>query len=137
MDKNANGTQELRSKLSTLHEQDSSARGWKVRPCVSRRHNNLQQNSSRAQAVVDLLKEAKLKVKLKKCSFFQREIEFLGHQISKNGITPTKSKIEALFRYKQPTTLKQLLSFLGLASYYRKFIDHFTMIAHALYECCI
>jgi hypothetical protein len=96
-----------------------------------------QEHKQHVQSIVDLLKEAQLKVKLKKCSFFQREIEFLGHQISKNGITPTKSKIEALFRYKQPTTLKQLLSFLGLASYYRKFIDHFTMIAHALYECCI
>ena len=44
------------------------------------------------------------------------------------------NEIEALFRYNQPTTLKQLLGFLGLANYYRKFIEHFAEIAHSLYE---
>ena len=88
------------------------------------------------EEVVELLKAAQLKIKLKKCSYFQREIEFLGHHIANGKISPTKSKIEALFRYNQPTTLKQLFSFLGLASYYRKFIEQFTKLAHALYKCC-
>ena len=48
---------------------------------------------------------------------------------------PSPSKVEALYRYEEPKTLKQLLSFLGLASYYRKFIEHFTELAHELYEC--
>ena len=96
-----------------------------------------QQHKKDIEAVVELLREAQLKIKIKKCSYFQREIEFLGHNISNGRITPTKSKIEALFRYPQPVTLKQLFSFLGLASYYRKFIENFTKLAHALYECCM
>ena len=77
----------------------------------------------------------RVRVKLRKCSFFQREIEFLGHLIRKGTIKPSPLKVEALYRYEEPKTLKQLLSFLGLASYYRKFIEHFTELAHELYEC--
>ena len=84
--------------------------------------------------VTDVLKRAQMKIKLKKCVFFAKELEFLGHLISNGKIRPSKRKIEALFRYEQPTTLKQLLGFLGLANYYRKFIEHFAEIAHSLYE---
>ena len=87
------------------------------------------------ESVVELLKDAQLKIKLRKCSYFQKEIEFPGHCIAKGHINPTKSKIEALFTYNAPRTVKQLFSFLGLASYYRKFIENFTKLAHALYEC--
>ena len=86
--------------------------------------------------VVDMLRKAEMKIKLKKCQFFLREIEFLGNTISGGKIRPNKGKIEALMRYPRPMTLKQLFSFLGLASYYRKFIENFTKLAHALYECC-
>ena len=96
---------------------------------------SVEQHKLDLEAVVQLLKEAQLKIKLKKCSFFQKEIEFLGHTISNGQIKPSKSKIEALFRYERPQTVKQLFSFLGLATYYKKFIDNFTVLAHALYEC--
>ncbi len=61
--------------------------------------------------VVELLSEAQLKIKLSKCTYFQKELEFLGHTITNGLIKPSKSKVEALFRYEQPRTLKQLSAF--------------------------
>ena len=65
----------------------------------------------------------------------EQEIEFLGHLIRDGCIKPSRRKVEALFRYQEPTTVRQLLGFLGLAGHYRKFIEHFAEIAHSLYEC--
>ena len=73
-----------------------------------------------------------MRVKLRKCSFFQREIKFLGHLIRKGKIKPSPSKVEAFSSCEEPKTLKQLLSFLGLAL--QKIIEHFTLLAHEL-EC--
>ena len=58
----------------------------------------------------------------------------LGHVISSGSIKPDKSKCEALFQSKRPKTLTQLQSFLGLAQYYRKFIENFAKIAAPLYN---
>lgn len=57
-----------------------------------------------------------------KSKFFQRQTEFLGHIIKNGRITVDLGKIEAIDRYKTPTNLKDLRSFLGMTSYYRKFI---------------
>lgn len=87
--------------------------------------------------VIDILKAAEMRIKLKKCMFFQREIEFLGYLIKDGTMRPSPRKVEALFRYEEPATLRQLLSFLGLSSYYRKFVEKFIEIAHTLYECIV
>jgi hypothetical protein len=72
-----------------------------------------------------------MKIKLKKCEFFAQELEFLGHIIKQGTIRPSRRKVEALYRYNELTTVKQLLGFLGLSKFYRKFIQHFVKIAHA------
>ena len=86
------------------------------------------------ELVVNELKKYQLSVKLKKCEVAKQEITFLGHVISNGSIKPDQSKCEALYKYKRPQTLTQLQSFLGLAQYYRKFIENFAKIAAPLYR---
>lgn len=74
--------------------------------------------------VFDKLQQAGLKVNLTKCSFFQTDIEYLGHTISKEGIRPTQSKIEAITKATPPSNAQELRSFLGLVNFYEKFIPH-------------
>ncbi|XP_037929192.1 uncharacterized protein LOC119663653 [Teleopsis dalmanni] len=73
-----------------------------------------------------------LELNFKKCKFLMRKVEFLGHTIQDQKISPSEVKVEALRKYKLPQTLKQLESFLGLASYFRKFIPKFSLIAKPL-----
>ncbi|CAF1080795.1 unnamed protein product [Brachionus calyciflorus] len=86
------------------------------------------------ELVVNELKKHRLSVKLKKCEVAKQEVVFLGHVLSSGSIKPDKSKCEALFQFKRPKTLTQLQSFLGLAQYYRKFIENFAKIASPLYR---
>ncbi len=65
------------------------------------------------------------RLKAKKCSFLKDSIEFVGHVFSKNGIEPSPRLTEAITVYKRPTDVKELRAFLGLVSYYRKFIKGF------------
>ena len=86
------------------------------------------------ECIFNLLKEADLKLGLSKCKFMCESVQYLGHVISAKGITPDPEKIEQLKNYKCPTTIVEIQSFLGLASYYRRFIRNFADIAHPLIE---
>ncbi len=86
------------------------------------------------ECIFDLLKDADLKLDLSKCKFMCESVQYLGHVISAQGITPDPEKIEALKSYKRPTSVVEIQSFLGLASYYRRFIKNFADIAHPLIE---
>ena len=86
------------------------------------------------QNVFKVLQTVGLKLNLKKCSFFKETVSYLGHVISKNGILPDPSKQRAINNYPVPTNADQIRSFLGLANYYRKFIDNFAEKAHPLTE---
>jgi RNase H-like domain found in reverse transcriptase/Reverse transcriptase (RNA-dependent DNA polymerase) len=77
---------------------------------------------------------AGLKLKLKKCSFFQTKMDFLGHTISLEGIEMQDDKIDAIKKFPKPTTLKRLQSFLGYMNFYRKFMKDFGAIARPLYN---
>jgi hypothetical protein len=82
--------------------------------------------------VFEKLREINMKVKLKKCKFGEREVEYLGHIVGSNGLKPDPKKIEKVKGIKQPETLKEIRSFLGMCSYYRKFIKDFSKIAKPL-----
>ena len=71
-------------------------------------------------------------MKLSKCHFFSKEIQYLGHILSTKGICPLPSKTQAIQKVHQPTTPKQVHAFLGLVGYYRKFIKDFTKVAKLL-----
>ena len=69
------------------------------------------------------LKEAQLKLKPKKCSLFKISVSFLGHVVSRDGIQCNPDKVSAVEEWPRPQNLKELRSFLGLCSYYRRFIQ--------------
>lgn len=73
-------------------------------------------------------------LKTKKCHFFKDKIELLGHSISENEIKPLNKNTKAILEFQQPKTQKNVRSFLGMCSYYRKFINNFAKIAHPLIE---
>ena len=69
-----------------------------------------------------------------KCHFAQKEINYLGHTISAQGISPDMSKIEAVQNFPVPKTKTELRSFLGLANYYRNFIEYYSHISRPLHS---
>ena len=81
-----------------------------------------QEHLSHICMVFEKLKSANLSMKKSKCSFFSKEIQYLGHILSATGIPPLSSKTHTIQNMKPPTTPKQVRAFLGLVGYYRKFI---------------
>ena len=79
--------------------------------------------------VLDLLKKNQLYVKLRKCEFFVSNCSFLGHRLSAEGISVEEDKIRAIKEWPVPKNVRDIQSFLGACSYYRKFIKEFSKIA--------
>ena len=84
------------------------------------------------KAVLGRLRASSLKLKPKKCEFFQTKVEYGGHEVSREGIRPSPSKVVTLHDWKMPGDRAELRSLLGFCSYYRKFIDDFSGIAFPL-----
>ncbi|XP_063988164.1 uncharacterized protein LOC135168161 [Diachasmimorpha longicaudata] len=95
---------------------------------------DLQEHNKRLREVLQCLKEANLRLQPDKCNFLRKEVVYLGHIITKDGIKADPSKIEAVVKFPVPQHEKEIMSFLGLAGYYRKFIRDFSKIAKPLSE---
>ena len=86
------------------------------------------------QEVFERLKSAGLKLKIKKCRLFAKEVEYLGHIINEQGVQTDPKKIKAIQQWPEPRHATDVRSFLGLCSYYRKFIKDFAKIARPLHK---
>ncbi|GJX71174.1 reverse transcriptase domain-containing protein [Tanacetum coccineum] len=84
------------------------------------------------KTILDLLKKEKLYAKFSKCEFWLKEVQFLGHVVNRDGIHVDPSKVESVKNWKTPESSTEIRSFLGLAGYYRRFIENFSKIAKPL-----
>ena len=83
-------------------------------------------------SVLQKLKCANLWLKLPKCAFYKKEVLYLGHKVSREGVSTDPLKVEKVGHWPTPTSTQEVQQFLGLASYYRKFIQNFASIARPL-----
>ncbi|UYV61067.1 K02A2.6-like, partial [Cordylochernes scorpioides] len=88
----------------------------------------------RIEAVLKCFRESNLRLNGKKCRFGFEEIEILGHVTSKDGIKPADHNVKAIRDFPRPSKTKEIQSFIGLCSYYRKFIKNFSRIADPLFK---
>lgn len=86
------------------------------------------------ERVLTRLEQAGLRLKRSKCAFCLPSVQYLGHQISANGLQPTDEKIRAIRDAPAPKDVSQLKSFLGLVNYYGKFLPHLSSTLSPLYS---
>jgi hypothetical protein len=84
--------------------------------------------------VLQKLQDHRLYAKLSKCEFWLKQVAFLGHIISKRGISVDPSKIQDILSWNAPTSVSDIRSFLGLVGYYRRFIEGFSKITKPMTE---
>ena len=96
--------------------------------------NTLDEQLTRLDTVFTRLGSYGLKLEIKKCSFFQKSVKYLGHVVSGEGVATDPEKITAVREWAVPETLRELRSFIGFASYYRRYVPRFTQLATPLHR---
>ena len=89
---------------------------------------------SHLDEVFKRLRAANLRLHPKKCRFALPEVHYLGHVLSKNGVSVDQSKVTAVKEFPRPTNLKTVRGFLGLSGYYRRFIKDYAKIANPIHQ---
>ncbi|GBG77099.1 hypothetical protein CBR_g23424 [Chara braunii] len=93
---------------------------------------SMEEHDKHLEEVLQILKEAQLHLNLEKSEFGRDNVIYLGHRLSANGLEPEATNVEVIRKWPQLVNVCELRSFLGLASYYRKFVPKFSVIAHPL-----
>ncbi|GFW02167.1 retrovirus-related Pol polyprotein from transposon 17.6 [Trichonephila clavipes] len=93
---------------------------------------NEHEGLEKLKIIFEVAKKYGLEIKFKKCQFLKKKIEFLGHIVESGTIKPSPTKTLAVRKFPEPTTIKQVQSFLGLTGYFRKYIKDYSKIAKPL-----
>ena len=93
-----------------------------------------EEHLKRLTSVLDRLRTAGLKLKSRKCHFAKKQITYLGHVISPQGVEPDEKKLAAVTAYPTPQNSKEVKQFMGLSNYYRRFISNYAQIAEPLHR---
>lgn len=94
---------------------------------------SFEEQLSRLEEVFRQIQSANLKLKPTKCSFFQRQVAFLGHVISEDGISVQEAKVDAIRDWQACRTLTEPEAFMGTSRYYQRFVKDFSSIAVPLF----
>ncbi|KAJ4431151.1 hypothetical protein ANN_19746 [Periplaneta americana] len=92
----------------------------------------LEEHHTRLRSVFDLFRQYQVQIEPDKCEFLKEELKYLGHIITKEGISPDNDKVKVIQEFPTPKNAKDVKSFLGLAGYYRKCIVNFSEISKSL-----
>ncbi|GJZ83480.1 putative nucleotidyltransferase, ribonuclease H [Tanacetum coccineum] len=88
-----------------------------------------EEHEDHLRIVLEILRQKKLYAKFSKCDFWLGQVAFLGHIVLADGITMDPAKVEAITKWPRPTIVTKVRSFLGLAGYYRRFVEGFLLVA--------
>ena len=91
-----------------------------------------EEHITNCEKVFDKLAKAKLKINLNKSEFAYNEVDYLGHHVSADGISPASKNIAPITKFPRPTTVREVKSFLGMANFYRTFIPTFAAMSEPL-----
>jgi len=94
--------------------------------------NSFEEHEEHLRQTLQTLRDHQLYAKLSKCEIWLKRVTFLGHVISTEGVFVDPQKVEAVLKWERPTLITEIRSFLGLAGYYRIFIEGFSLIATPL-----
>ena len=86
------------------------------------------------RTILQPLKKEKLFGKFSKCELWLQEIALLGHIVSKEGISVDLEKIKAIIEWSIPKNVTEVQSFMGLAGYYRKYMENFSKVARTMFK---
>src|SRR4051794_27264544 len=93
-----------------------------------------EEHEGHLRLILEKLREHKLYAKFSKCEFWLEEVGFLGHVMTKDGAAVDPAKVSAVTEWESPKSVKEVRSFLGLAGYYRRFIENFSKVAKPMTE---